>query len=121
MTQRARLAAQASAAAGRAIRQIEAKNRDREDRASVDHKAQRLAFHDLLDAHAPQILHGIELESAGGNRVFHPGTIRGFAKHCDALFGIGAGGYSHFMLNEWLFNRDLKHMFHAEPGGAIRW
>ena len=39
----------------------------------------------------------------------------------DKIFNIGIGAYSHDMLDAWLYANDLKHVFHAEPGGVIRW
>jgi hypothetical protein len=112
------LAAQATGRAIRAIQdQLQAYRRSESDEAA----AKRKEFFALLDAYQERLFSSIEEAVKRKERAFYPATVPGFAARCDKLFNIGIGAYSHDMLNAWLYANDLKHVFHAEPGGVIRW
>ena len=93
--------------------------RDRSE--SSESAAKRREFFDLLDRYRERLFFAVEEAVKRNERVFYPATVPGFAARCDEIFNIGAGGYSHTLLNTWLYVNDLKHVFHAEPGGAIKW
>jgi len=112
------LAAQAT---GRAIRAILDQQQARR-RGEIDEiVARRNEFYALLDVYRERLFSSIEEAVKRKERVFYPATIPGFASRCDKIFNIGIGAYSHDLLNAWLYANDLKHVFHADPGGVIRW
>jgi len=112
------LAAQATGRAIRAIQdQLQARRRGESDEAV----AKRREFFALLDVYRERLFSSIEEAVKRKERIFYPATIPGFASRCDKIFNIGIGAYSHDMLNAWLYANDLKHVFHADPGGVIRW
>ena len=104
--------------AGNAIRAIEALH-------LAEHRkldpAQWTAFASLMFDVRHDFLRGIAEAAEARFRAFHPKTIHGFSARCDAIFNRGCGGYSHEMMNTWLYANDLKHLLHAEAGGVIRW
>jgi hypothetical protein len=112
------LAAQAT---GRAIRAIQDQLQARRRGESDETVAKRKEFFVLLDVYRERLFSSIEEAVKRKERVFYPATIPGFASRCDKIFNIGIGAYSHDMLNAWLYANDLKHVFHADPGGVIRW
>ena len=112
------LAAQAT---GRAIRAIQDQLQARRRGESDETVAKRQEFFALLDAYRERLFSSIEETVKRKERVFYPATSPGFASRCDKIFNIGIGAYSHEMLNAWLYANDLKHVFHADPGGVIRW
>jgi hypothetical protein len=111
----------ATQATGRAIRaiqdQLQACRRSESDETSTKRKE----FFALLDVYRERLFSSIEEAVKRRERSFYPATVPGFASRCDKIFNIGVGDYNHDMLNEWLYANDLKHVFHAEQGGAIRW
>jgi len=112
------IAAQATGRAIRAIQdQLQAQGRSERDETV----AKRKEFFALLDVYRERLFSSIEEAVKRKERIFYPATVPGFAARCDKIFNIGVGGYSHEMLNAWLYANDLKHVFHAEPGGVIRW
>ena len=84
-------------------------------------KARRRAFFCLLNHYEADLFAGIIEAVEHGMTGFYPSSLKGFAVRCDVIFGIGGGRYNHGLLNEWLFAKDIKHMLHAGPEGAIRW
>jgi hypothetical protein len=112
------LAAQAT---GRAIRAIQDQMMAHSRTENSETAIKRKDFFVLLDSYRERLFSGIEEAVKRNERIFYPATVPGFAGRCDQLFNIGVGGYSHDMLNAWLYVNDLKHVFHAEPGGVIRW
>jgi hypothetical protein len=115
---REQIAAQAT---GRAIQAIEHQMLVRSRSESSEAAAKRKEFFALLDSYRERLFSGIEEAVKRNERIFYPATVPGFSARCDKIFNIGIGGYSHEMLNAWLYTNDLKHVFHAEPGGALRW
>jgi hypothetical protein len=108
-------------ATGRAIRAIEHQMQVRSRRESPESAAKRREFFALLDVYRERLFASIEAAVKRNERVFYPATVPGFAARCDRIFNIGIGAYCHDMLNAWLHANDLKHVFHAEAGGVIRW
>jgi hypothetical protein len=108
-------------AINRAIRAIQDQELVRRSTESVESIVKRKSFFSFLDDHKEVLFSAIEDAASRKERVLYPATIPGFAAWCDGIFDMSAGGYSHEMLNEWLYASDLKHLFHAEPGGAIIW
>ena len=111
----------AAQATGRAIHAIEHQTLVRSRSENAETAAKRNAFFALLDSYRERLFTSIEGAVKRNERVFYPATVPGFAARCDKIFNIGVGDYNHEMLNGWLYANDLKHVFHAEPGGAIRW
>jgi hypothetical protein len=111
----------AAQATGRAIQAVEHQTLVRSRSESPESAAKRRDFFALLDNYRDRLFASIEAAVKRNERVFYPATVPGFASHCDRIFNIGIGAYSHDMLNAWLYANDLKHMFHAEHGGVIRW
>jgi hypothetical protein len=111
----------AAQATGRAIQAIEHQMLVRMRSESAATAAKRQEFFALLDGYRERLFSSIEAAVKRNERVFYPATVPGFAARCDKIFNIGVGDYNHEMLNGWLHANDLKHVFHAEPGGAIRW
>src|SRR5262245_44317373 len=111
----------AAQATGRAIHAIEHQVLVRSRTESSETAAKRKEFFAVLDSYRERLFSSIESAVKRNERVFYPATVPGFATRCDQIFNIGIGAYSHDMLNAWLHANDLKHMFHAEPGGAIKW
>jgi hypothetical protein len=111
----------AAQATGRAIQAIEHQTLVRSRSESPESAAKRREFFALLDSYRDRLFSSIEAAVKRNERVFYPATVPGFAARCDKIFNIGIGAYSHDMLDAWLYANDLKHVFHAEPGGVIRW
>jgi len=111
----------ATQATGRAIQAIEHQTLVRSRSETAETAAKRNEFFALLDSNRGRLFTSIEAAVKRNERVFYPATVPGFAARCDKIFNIGIGAYSHDMLNAWLYANDLKHVFHAEPGGVIRW
>jgi hypothetical protein len=111
----------AAQATGRAIQAIEHQTLVRSKSESAETAVKRKEFFALLDSYRERLFSSIEAAVKRKERSFYPATVPGFAAHCDKIFNIGIGAYSHDMLNAWLYANDLKHVFHAEAGGVIRW
>ena len=111
----------AAQATGRAIQAIEHQMLVRSRSESPESAAKRREFFALLDCYRDRLFSSIEAAVKRNERVFYPATVPGFAARCDKIFNIGIGAYSHDMLDAWLYANDLRHVFHAEPGGVIRW
>src|SRR5262249_43801005 len=111
----------AAQATGRAIQAIEHQMLVRSRSESSEAAATRREFFVLLDSYRERLFSSIEAAVKRNERVFYPATVPGFTARCDKIFNVGIGDYNHEMLNAWLYANDLKHVFHAEPGGAIRW
>ena len=111
----------AAQATGRAIQAIEHQMLVRSRSESAETAAKRKEFFALLDGYRERLFSSIEAAVKRKERVFYPATVPGFAARCDKIFNIGIGAYSDDMLNAWLYANDLKHVFHAEAGGVIRW
>lgn len=109
-------------ATGRAIRAVEEQVQKRQSLESSEQKAQRDKFYKHLDAQRGVIFTGIEQAALKGESKFYPGTIPGFGQICDKIFDYGLGRFDEDMLNDWLYSRDLKHVFRAgDAGNSIEW
>lgn len=87
---------------------------------SEEAKKQKQKFFALLDSLSDQIFAGVETSAVRGEREFYLGTIPGFKKGSDEIFGRGLGFFKRSYLDDWLHARDLRHVFRGD-GPAITW
>ena len=78
-------------------------------------------FYSLLDEYAEKIFAGIAAAAQKNEREFAPSTIPNFSDRCDEIFDLGLGMFDADAFNEWLYKRDLKHLFEASSEFYIKW
>ena len=105
-----------------AIRFVEAQREKREASLSPEKRKQQAEYHDVLDKFQTAIFSGIAKAAANGEREFFPGKLSGVHEEIDRIFGGPLASPSREMMDTWLQQKDLKHVFHADPGGwTISW
>src|SRR5262245_12444393 len=109
-----------SRAIGSAILAVEQQIQHRISTYSAAQARQKESLFKLLDDLRGPIFAGITKAAHEGRRKYHPASLPKFKEGCDEIFGVGFGIFSVDMLNDWLYSRDLKHLFVADDAG-IRW
>jgi hypothetical protein len=77
-----------------------------------EYAAQRKVFFELAARYEEKIFMGIAQTAEAGGREFSPGSIPEFDQECKNLFLL-SGMYNRDMMNDWLYARDLSHLFRS--------
>jgi len=106
-------------AIARAIRSVEQQSRYRIEHSSETTRELRRQFYQTVDRLSPQLFEGIARAAAAGKGEFNLISIPEFRQKCEEIFNL-AGIFDPDLLNDWLYSRDLRHLF-TSTESSIRW
>jgi hypothetical protein len=98
--------------ASAAIRAVERQAHHRILRETQTTAWLRKTFYELLDTESASIFDGIAKAAQAGRREFNPNSIPECRRAIGAIFDLG-GIFDPDLLNDWLYAKDLKHLFSA--------
>lgn len=103
-----------------AIRAVEAQRDAKFHNAGEKARHQRERLFALMDQFRGPLFEHINDAIKAGKREVSPAAVREFKEGFNSIFQLGFGIFDPDMLNDWLYTRDLKHIFFADQG-TIKW